>query len=391
MISETQAVYFREDTLAGLADSAPLNRKIALVHQSIKVQAPFVERVAVALFDFGSKLLKTFLASHPGENPLVQYEATLDNAPSLKEIATSRKARVVNDLSIFEQGAHSHTRLLGGAGFQSSYAFPMQARNRMMGFIFFKSFQKRVFTEERLQLLDIYAHLLTQLVLAEVSAIQTLLAAFRTVNRLKRYKDPETGNHLERMSRFARLIAQELARSGKLRLDDEYIEYVFVFAPLHDIGKLGIPDRILLKPARLSPEEWQVMKTHASKGREIIDTVVSNFGLEACHHLDVLRHIAEQHHETLDGKGYPLGLAAVEVTLAARIVAVADIFDALTSVRPYKPAWPNAEAIAWLRKEAVDRLDLDCVEALCARLSEVEAIQKDFRDEENNWGAEFYS
>lgn len=239
-----------------------------------------------------------------------------------------------------------------------------------------------VFDEEGLRLLDVYAHLTTQLVQSEQSAVHTLAAAFRTVNRLVRYKDPETGNHLERMSRFARLIARELVRSGKRVMDDEYIEYLFVFAPLHDVGKLGIPDRILLKPARLQEEEWKIMKTHASQGREIIDDVIANFGLEACHHLDLLRHVAEQHHETLDGQGYPRGLAGGEVSLEARISCRGGYFR-----RPDQhPSLQTRLDQRGCRRLAARRHPgppgHGLRGALCSCLPEVEAIQRQLFDPE---------
>ena len=154
-----------------------------------------------------------------------------------------------------------------------------------------------------------------------------------------------------------------------------------MFSPLHDIGKIGIPDRILLKPDKLNDEEWEIMKTHARKGREMIDKIVSNFGLENFRHMDVLRNIAEHHHECVNGSGYPAGRTRDQIPLEARIVAVADVFDALTSARPYKEAWDNGRAIAMLRQLTGDRLDADCVEALIENMDKVEEIQRQFAED----------
>jgi HD-GYP domain-containing protein (c-di-GMP phosphodiesterase class II) len=164
------------------------------------------------------------------------------------------------------------------------------------------------------------------------------------------------------------------------QLDDTYIEHVFMFSPLHDLGKVGIPDRVLLKPGGLDPEERAIMNTHSTKGREMIDQMVANFGLDGLQHIDILRNIAQYHHEAVDGSGYPEGRRGGSIPLEARIVAVADVFDALTSRRPYKKAWSNEEAFAYLQRVAGEKLDRECVEALLAHREEVELIQQLFAE-----------
>ena len=217
---------------------------------------------------------------------------------------------------------------------------------------------------------------------SELNSIHILTAAVKTTGSITHLRDPETGSHIDRMSRFSRLIATELA--DKYQLTDTYIEHIFMFSPLHDIGKIGIPDNILLKPAKLSDHERTVMKTHSVKGREMIDELLENFGLENIEHKDVLRNIAEFHHEAVNGEGYPSGMKGDEIPLEARIVAVADVFDALTSVRPYKEAWSNDKAINMLNKLSGETLDQDCVNALIKNIEQVENIQKQFS--ENSFG-----
>ncbi|MDH3343214.1 MAG: HD domain-containing protein, partial [Gammaproteobacteria bacterium] len=148
--------------------------------------------------------------------------------------------------------------------------------------------------------------------------------------------------------------------------------------------KIAIPDEVLLKPGILSDDEIVIMKTHARKGREMIDDLVNNFGLHNIKHIDVLRNIAEYHHEAVNGTGYPEGKIQNDIPLEARIVAVADVFDALTSSRPYKQAWTNQKAIEVLNELAGEKLDADCVSALVNNLDEIEKIQQLFI--ENTYG-----
>jgi HD-GYP domain-containing protein (c-di-GMP phosphodiesterase class II) len=204
-------------------------------------------------------------------------------------------------------------------------------------------------------------------------------AALKTTNNFTHLRDPETGSHLDRMSRYSRIIAQSLA--DKYDLDDEYIEHIFMFSPLHDIGKIAIPDNILLKPGPLDDAERMIMNTHARKGREMIDDIILNFGLDGISNIDVLKNIAESHHEAVNGSGYPAGKAHEEIPLEARIVAVADVFDALTSSRPYKEAWSNDKSFEMLTQLAGEKLDIDCVNALINNRVEVEKIQHQFNED----------
>jgi len=306
------------------------------------------------------------------------YQALIDEAPSLKEILKRGQPRVINNMLTFEGGNKEHHKRLGRQGYAASYTIPLFNNGEFFGFMFFNSYQTDVFTEKHLEELDLHGHLIALMVINELNSIQTLSAAIKTTGHMTHHRDPETGSHLDRMSRYSRLIARALA--SKYELDDDYIEHIFMFAPLHDIGKIAIPDNILLKPGKLTETEMVVMRSHAIKGKEIIDDLLQNFGLEQISHADILRNIAICHHESVNGSGYPFGKRGDEIPLEARIVAVADIFDALTSRRPYKEAWSNEAAFATLRQMAGEKLDSDCVEALLAHVIEIEAIQRQFKE-----------
>ena len=367
------------DTLERLNEQISLREKMIVAHKSVSELFPFIARIAVAIYDPETSLLKTYLHSSGKDHPLENYQALIDDAPSLKEILEKRLPRVVNNLLTFEGSEHEHAKRIGRQGYAASYTMPMFNEGNFIGFIFFNSYEEDVFTENVLRQIDLYGHMISLMVINELTAIATLKAAVKTAGSVTHYRDPETGSHLDRMSRYSRLIAEELA--DKYQLDDTYIEHVFMFSPLHDIGKIGIPDNILLKPSSLDKAETDIMKTHARKGRVMIDELLENFGLENIKYVDVLRNIAEFHHEAVNGRGYPAGKKGDEIPLEARIVAVADVFDALTSERSYKDAWDNNKAIETLKQLSGQKLDQDCVDALLKNIEKVEQIQEQFAED----------
>src|SRR5258706_398440 len=189
-----------------------------------------------------------------------------------------------------------------------------------------------------------------------------------TLLRLARageFRDEETGNHLIRMSRYSRLIANAL--------DLDETETIELAAPLHDIGKIGIPDQILLKPAKLDATEWDVMRRHPVIGHEILKGSASKY-------VRMGALIALGHHEKYDGSGYPNGLVGDHIPLCARIVAVADVYDALTSVRPYKDAWASERAFEHVSSQAGRHFDPGLIEAFVGVKKEVTPIQNEWRD-----------
>lgn len=370
------------DVLEELNKHSPLRDRLVAAHRSVSESFPFIVRIAIAIYDAETNILKTYLHSSGNANPLDHYQALLDDAPSLKAMLEEGLPRVINNMLTFEDGQHEHTTRIGRQGYAASYTMPMFNDGNFFGFIFFNSDQRDVFTENVLRHIDIYGHMISLMVINELTAIHTLSAALKTTGSITHVRDPETGSHLDRMSRYSRLIANALA--DKYSLNDTYIEHVFMFSALHDIGKISIPDNILLKPDSLDEDETVVMQTHARKGREMIDDLLQNFGLENMEYIDVLRNIAEFHHEAVNGGGYPSGISGDAIPLEARIVAVADVFDALTSRRPYKEAWKNERAIQTLKELAGEKLDLDCVNALLDNMDQVEKIQQQFY--ENTYG-----
>ncbi|MGB4066123.1 MAG: two-component system response regulator [Azonexus sp.] len=190
----------------------------------------------------------------------------------------------------------------------------------------------------------------------------------RRLGRAAEFKDNETGNHVLRMSHYARIIA--IAHG----LGEEAANIIFNTAPMHDIGKIGIPDAILLKPAKLDAAEWDVMHQHPIMGAEII-------GKHDNELLETSRIIALTHHEKWDGSGYPQQLAGENIPLEGRIVAIADVFDALVSVRPYKKAVPVEEALQYLYEQSGKHFDPQLIDAFRRAIPEVLRIKEIYADE----------
>jgi len=189
------------------------------------------------------------------------------------------------------------------------------------------------------------------------------------MSRAAEFRDPETGAHIQRMAHYSRLIA------AKLGLPKEEQTLILQAAPMHDVGKIGIPDSILLKPGALRPEEFAVMKTHAELGYELLRGSDSNV-------LQAAATIAVAHHEKFDGSGYPHGLAGDAIPLYGRIVAVADVFDALTSERPYKKAWSLERSVAHLRDGKGGHFAPQCVDAFLGCWDDVLKIHQEYQDAE---------
>jgi len=368
-----------EDSLETLNHEGSLQGKLTSIHEVITATFSFVDRIAVAVYEKETDCLKTFLASCYGDNLLRQYEAQLSDAPSLQEIVNTGRPRIVNNLDIFSRNGKEHTRLITKMEYAASYTMPIYQNSVFFGFVFFNSTEPDVFEEGNLHQMDLFGHMISLMVMNELTAVYTLNAALKTTREIVNHRDPETGSHIDRMSRYARLIAQELA--DQYDLNDEFIEHIGLFSPLHDIGKVGIPDNILLKPGKLSDEEFDIMKSHTLKGRELVDQLLQNFGMSSFRHAAILRNIAQYHHEFMNGSGYPYGLKGDEIPLEARIVAVADIFDALSSKRPYKKAWSNDKTFDTLKEMAGTKLDSDCVNALINNVRTVENIQRLYRED----------
>jgi putative two-component system response regulator len=226
------------------------------------------------------------------------------------------------------------------------------------------------------------AELISRLRVAErILALESRDLTIFALAKLAESRDSETGAHLERVQAYSQVLAGDLLRRGLEpdQVDANFVKLIGETSPLHDIGKVAIPDCVLLKPGRLSDEEFEIMKTHTTLGAQTLRAAAGKS--PSAHFLRVASEIAESHHEQFNGTGYPHGLKGRVIPLAGRIVALADVYDALTTKRIYKPAFTHAIARSIIEKSAGAHFDPLLVEAFFANESVFHQIQQQFQDQ----------
>ena len=213
----------------------------------------------------------------------------------------------------------------------------------------------------------------------EVSAIQDV--TIQAMASLAETRDSDTGNHIRRTQFYVKALTNKLKKHPhySLYLTDSMIEMIFKSAPLHDIGKVGIPDRILLKPGRFEPAEFEIMKTHTTLGRDAIQAAENSLGLQV-DFLSIAKEIAYGHQEKWDGSGYPEGLKGDVIPISARLMAVADVYDALISRRVYKDSMSHDKAISIIEEGKGSHFDPDMVDAFLAIQDEIKSIAARYAD-----------
>lgn len=215
-----------------------------------------------------------------------------------------------------------------------------------------------------------------------ILSLETRDLAIFAMAKLAESRDPETGAHLERVRSYSRALAEDMAAQDKFasRIDTNLIRLIYLTSPLHDIGKVSIPDHVLLKPGRLSDREFEIMKTHAEQGAATLETALRQY--PDAEFLRMARDIAACHHERYDGTGYPLGLAGEDIPLCARIFTVADVYDALISKRVYKDAFTHDVARSIIIEGTRTQFDPDAVEAFLRCEAGFQAIAERYEEKQ---------
>ncbi|MEI7843415.1 MAG: HD domain-containing phosphohydrolase [Gallionellaceae bacterium] len=301
---------------------------------------------------------------------------------TLSEVAEMGNPVAINHL---DQYATSNTsaqlaKALSEAGLGAALYMPLNSE-RAGGVMVFAARSRGVYSEGHIEFLGNIAaqigHILERTIVVE----GLVVAALQGLAKLAESRDPETGDHLVRMALYSVVLAEELALSEKFSgiITSAYVRNLHRFAPMHDIGKVGISDSILLKPGRLDEAERKEMERHPSIGGEALRRSEAQMNALGHSIFSVGIEIAECHHEKWDGSGYPAGIVGEEIPLSARIVAVADVFDALTSKRPYKDAWPVEKAISIIDEGAAKHFDPEVVSALHRSLPRVMEIYEKYK------------
>ncbi|MBF0524781.1 MAG: two-component system response regulator [Deltaproteobacteria bacterium] len=246
----------------------------------------------------------------------------------------------------------------------------VELRARVRSLLKVKAYNDHMRSYQR-QLEQEVAHRTEQLEQAFKRINMASLETIFILSRAAEHKDEDTGSHIRRMANYSAAVAR------KMGLPDRTVEAILYAAPMHDVGKIGIPDGILLKPARLTYEECEIMKTHTTIGGHILTTSLPGF-------LQFGKVIAMTHHEKWDGGGYPLGLKGKKIPLAGRIVAIADVFDALTSKRPYKEPFSLEKSYGIISEGRGTHFDPDVVDAFFAIEEEILSIKGRYKDEEES-------
>lgn len=361
------------------SSATSVQERLAAIQAQLRCEFPAITRVAVAIYERQTDSLRAFFHSSDGVTTLSHSVEKLGRLPLLADLAHQRTDLIVTgDANERESspcvGAGRYPEALERNGYLSSYTAPLYASDVFLGFVFFDSPVPNCFSTLDVDRLALYRHLISLFVVDFLRQTDVLRSAVAVARDFGVRRDKYTGAHLERMAHYSRIIARELAASSGF--DDDFVESVFLFSPLHDIGKIAIPDDILLKRGRLTAAEYLRMQRHVSEGVAIIDTIIENFSMASTRHAQTMKNIVRYHHERYDGTGYLDGLAGEAIPIEARIVSVADVFDALTSERPYKPPLSNAHAFDFLTKGGGSQFDQRCVDALIDNQSEIAELQE---------------
>ncbi|MCP9815108.1 HD-GYP domain-containing protein [Synechococcus sp. GreenBA-s] len=377
---ETEALgpsHAERPKVGGMANS--LHVQLKELHARILAMAPTIDHIACVPYGQATDLLRTVVSSTRSGKAATSDKVKRPEVGDLHALTRHLGMFGLSDIAVTVEGPSEHSSWLQQHGYLSSLTVPMSDNGVFIGLIFYGSLQANAFTASLQRDLELFSNLINITISSLYAAVRSLRASAVVAQDCLRLRDYETGNHLDRVAHYSRLIAKSLA--SPLGLSNAFVEQLFHYTPLHDIGKLGIPDAILRKTGELSSDERQLIQTHVELGLGILETVIGIHAVEDLPDFTLMRNIVGGHHERLDGSGYPKGLRGEAIPLEARIVAVADVFDAITCRRPYREPLPIEEGLLELERQvAAGHLDPRGVAALRRHSAEVVAIRQRFQD-----------
>lgn len=320
---------------------------------------------------------------HPGlAKSLLNHEVSL-NQTSLGKIMDSSKPRIINDMDVYFEThpKKEYSRIIMDHGIRSSITLPLKANGIPLGFIFFSSNQKNVYKTNHIEYLKLISNSIALSFEKNIFSEDLVYSSVLALAKLSEARDEDTGEHLIRMSRYVEILASALSETDRYKntIDQAFINNIVRFSPMHDIGKVGIPDNILLKPGKLSFDEFEIMKSHTVYGAEVLNEAEVNIKRSGKSLFGMGIRIALYHHERYDGRGYPYGLFGEDIPIESRIVTIADVFDALLSKRPYKEPFSLEETMAIMKEGRGTQFDPYCFDVFFENIDKFVMVQKKYQ------------
>ncbi|MCY9853283.1 MULTISPECIES: HD-GYP domain-containing protein [Vibrio] len=368
------------DCIASTNRALSCRNGIDELFKSLRKKHPFLSRLCVSVTSHDH--LENFHVIDHQDNSdyfdVISIHA--EHCQPLTKIIDNQEIRVVADLN--ELSPNTRNERLRKLGHRSSFTMGLKIDERHGAVLFFNATKADYFSDGELHAdLLFVKEVITSLLCHDRYKHQMFLQALQLALRISHKRDPETADHLQRMSLYSKLLAELLA--VKLPVDHRFIQWIELYSPFHDIGKYRIPDHILFSPHRYTPEEKAIMDKHVDYGVDIIDEVLNNIDVMTASSAEVafLKNIIYCHHERFDGNGYPCKIMGNDIPLEARIITIADVFDALLSKRSYKHAWTMDDTQNYIRQEAGSLFDPIIVQMLMDNIDKFRAIYERFPPE----------
>lgn len=352
---------------------------MAFIFENFKPFIPY-NRIGIAVLTHGGEEIKALKAKSDRKIYLGSYYKESLNENTLGNVINQNKPRIINDLDDYlnNHPKSKSTRLIVNEGMKSSLTLPLIVDRKVVGVIFFSSIKKDIYKERHILFLKNIVNSISLAFEKNFIHEDLVLATVEGLAKVVESKDNITGDHIYRIGKYSRFISEKILEDEVYQISEKFIEDIFKFAPLHDIGKVSIPDEILNKPGRLTDDEFKEMKEHSEIGFRVLREMTNNRINEQEHFFEMAENIARYHHEKYDGSGYPLGLSGSDIPLEARIVAIADVFDALVSKRPYKDGFSFEKAFSILESGKNNHFDPFIIECMVRHRVDFERLYKTF-------------
>ena len=356
------------------------------IYSSFSEFIPY-SHIGIALLHDDEKILEaSYGISDPALNELPKKLAGIKaeiSKTSLENIIINGTPRVINDLEKYTKNNDAEYNIvLKEAGIKSSITLPLKINQKPVGIIFFSSIYKNTYKQEHIAFLEILSDSISICLNKTIFIDELLYSTLLALAKMAEARDEDTGDHLDRMKRYTSKIAEFLLEDNIYGdvITVNFLKDIERFSPMHDIGKVGIRDGILLKPGQLTDEEFAEMKKHTVYGAEVLRVAEGNIKKQSHSMFKMGIEIAENHHEKWNGTGYPNKRSGSNIPLSARIVAVADVLDALTSKRPYKKAFPFEESFKLIVEGKGNHFDPNIIDSLIKHKEEIYKLFMSFKN-----------